>query len=533
MPTLRAATLSGIFAFGLALAPSVRAEKSLTYCAESAPLTFNPQLTDDGATLNAASRTLYDRLLDFEPGTTKVIPSLAEKWTVSKDAKTYTFTLREGVQFQTTDRFKPTRRLNADDVVFSFERALKRDHAFHPLGGGHYPFFTNLGLDQNVREVKKIDDRTVSFSLKRPEAPFLASLASGFAVILSKEYADQLEKNGMPRNLDIEPVGTGPFQLERYIKDKSVRFKVHEGYWRGRAKLDRLTFEIVPESARRLKQLIDGDCDLIADPAPADLETISGNPKLKLLSAPGSNIAYLAFNTAKKPFDSVLVRRAIAQALPIDAYIEKIYQTRAVRARNPIPPSIWGYSNDTKEWGYDLDKAKKLLRQAGYKNGFETELWTLPTGRAYLPDGRALGEMIQADLAKIGIRVKLVTYDMASYLAKARAGEHQMIEMGWTTDNGDPDGILGAQLTCAGVSSGANLARWCDRAYDRQAEKARTKTDMNERTLLYYAAQKRFNEQLPWIPVAHATAFRGASGRLSGYQISPLGLEDFYPVDVK
>jgi dipeptide transport system substrate-binding protein len=354
-----------------------------------------------------------------------------------------------------------------------------------------------------------------------------------FAVVHSKEYADQLMKNKTPEKIDIEPVGTGPFVLKRYVKDNSIRYEAHPKYWQGRPKLDRVVFAITPEPSVRFQKLKTGECHLIAEPSPQDLKAMGEHPKLRLLSQPGANIGYLAFNVEKPPFNKVEVRQAIAHALNRQYYLDAVYQGTASMAKSPLPPTVWGAASKAREFPLDLEKAKELLQKAGYPNGFEAELWTLPVSRPYNPNGKKMGELMQADLAKIGIKVKLVTYDWPTYLARARNGEHQMLQLGWTTDNGDPDNFLGTLLSCSAIGGGANVSRWCNRDYDQIITKAKLVTDIKQRTAHYQKAQDFFSTHLPWVTLAHATVFRGVAKNVEGYQISPLGTEDFYPIDLK
>ncbi len=219
---------SGMLKLGLSLvamtvAASVQA-KTLVYCSEGSPEGFNPQLFTSGTTYDASSVPLYNRLVEFKIGTTEVIPGLAEKWEVSEDGKTYTFHLRKGVKWHDNKEFKPTRELNADDVVFSFDRQKNAQNPYHKVSGGSYEYFEGMGLPELISEVKKVDDNTVQFVLTRPEAPFLADLAMDFASILSKEYADAMMKAGTPEKLDLNPIGTGPFQLQQYQKDSRIRY---------------------------------------------------------------------------------------------------------------------------------------------------------------------------------------------------------------------------------------------------------------------------------------------------------------------
>lgn len=524
---------TALLLFTLALSIPAWAEKTFVYCSEASPSSFNPQMAEDGPTFNAASEMLYNRLTDFEEGGTKVIPGLAERWDISKDGKTYTFYLRKNVTFHTTDYFKPTRPMNADDVIFSYERAIRKDNPFHKVNGGNYPYFLSLDFPKLIRSIKKIDEHTVQFQLEKPEAPFLADVAASFAVVMSKEYADQLLKNKTPEKIDTEPVGTGPFILKRYVKDNTIRYEAHPNYFLGRAKLDKVVFAITPDASVRFQKLKAGECHLIAEPSPQDLKVMGTHPKVNLVSKPGANVGYLAINVSKKPLDKLEVRQAIAHALNRENYLQVVYQGTASLAGSPIPPTVWGAAQDARGPEYNIEKARTLMKQAGLEKGFDVELWTLPVSRPYNPNGKKMGELMQADLAKIGIRVKLVTYDWPTYLSKMRQGEHQLLQMGWTTDNGDPDNFMGTLLSCAAVQGGANVARWCDQEYDKIVSKARVLSDVKARTVEYLKAQKLFVEKTPWVPLAHAMVFRGLAKNVEGYRISPLGTEDLYPIDLK
>jgi len=257
-----------IFAALLFFSLTTKAEKNFVYCSEASPSTFNPQLADDSATFNASSQMLFNRLLEFASGTTNVIPALAESWEISKTGKVYTFHLRHDVWFHATDFFKPTRPMNADDVLFSFNRMRLKSHPFYKIGS--YEYFQSMGLNDLIEDIVKVDDYTVRFVLMRPESPFLSDLALSFAVIHSKEYGEQLIKNKTLSKLDTEPVGTGPFILKRYVKDNSIRYEANPKYFLGAPKLDKVTFLITPDAGIRLQKLKSGECHLIADPAPSD-----------------------------------------------------------------------------------------------------------------------------------------------------------------------------------------------------------------------------------------------------------------------
>ena len=503
---------------------------TFVFCSVGSPSSFNPQLATDGPSFNASSSPIYNRLVEFEHGKTKLIPALAESWEISEDAKTYTFRLREDVKFHTTEYFTPTRNMNADDVIFSFMRQKDESHPYHNVSGGLYKYFESMGMGELIDSIKKIDDYTIVMQLTRPEAPFLANLAMDYASILSKEYADQLAKKNQQQQIDQQPIGTGPFQFKKYMKDSIVRFESHPAYFKGEPKIKKMVFSINTDASVRTQKLLNGECHLLNEPAPQDLEKIRASKQHKVTSAPGLNVGYLAFNTSKKPFDNKLVRQAINHALNKDSYMEAIYLNQATPAVNPLPPTIWSYNKNIEPYEYSIEKAKDLLKQAGYENGFEAELWTLPVSRPYNPNGKKMGEMMQADLAKIGIKVKLITYDWSTYLDKTRKGEHDMAQLGWSGDNGDPDNFLNILLSCEAIEGGNNISKWCDKKYSGLVQKARTETDTETRTKLYEQAQEIFHQEAPWAPIAHATVFKAMDKNLQGYKINPLSVEQFYPL---
>jgi len=524
--------LSIIFVI-LTISFSAFAGKTFVFCSEGSPSTFNPQIAADGPSFTASAETVYNRLVDFKRGSTQVEASLAESWKVSKDGLMINFKLRKGVAFHTTSYFKPTREFNADDVLFTFNRQRDPQHPYHKISGGNYEYFQSMEMGKLIKEIKKISDYEVQFVLTRKEAPFMSNMAMSFASILSAEYADQMMKAKTPEKLDNFPVGTGPFVFESYQKDTTIRFHANQNYWKVKANIEKLIFAITPDPSVRFQKLKTGECHMIAEPSPADLTAMKANSKIKVLEAEGLNVGYLAFNTQKKPYDHQLVRQAINMALNRTTYMDAIYMGHAALAKNPMPPTIWSYNKGVKDYEYNVEKSKELLKKAGYPNGFEAEIWTLPVSRPYNPSGKKMGEMMQTDLAKVGIKVKLVSYDWPTYLEKSKKGEHQMVQLGWTGDNGDPDNFLHILLGCGAIEAGSNVARWCYQPYDKLVMEAKQVTDIKKRTKLYEKAQTVFKEQAPWATIAHARIFRAMTANVTGYTLHPLGTENFESVDLK
>ncbi|MCH7929526.1 MAG: ABC transporter substrate-binding protein [Proteobacteria bacterium] len=528
-PMLRGLALGAAVTF--ALATSVSA-KTLVYCSEGSPEGFNPSLYTSGTTFDASSRQIYNRLVEFERGTTNIVPALAESWEVSDDGLVYTFHLRKGVKFHTTKGFTPTRDFNADDVLYSFNRQLQKDHPYYNVSGGAYEYFNGMDMPNLLKSVTKTDDYTVRFTLNVPEAPMISNLGMDFASILSAEYADRMLAAGNAEKVDLDPVGTGPFQLVAYQKDAFIRYKAHPDYWAGKAAIDKLVFAITPDPAVRYAKLKAGECQVMTYPNPADLDAMAKDPDINLLRQEGLNVGYLAFNTEKKPFDDRRVRQALNYAINKQAIIDAIYLGAGKAAKNPIPPTIWSYNDDVKDYPYDPEKAKALLAEAGLAGGFETDIWAMPVQRPYNPNARRMAEMMQADFAKVGVKAKIVTFEWGEYLKRSKAGEHEMILLGWTGDNGDPDNFMYVLLGCA-AATGTNRARWCYKPFDDLLVQAKQSSDIAKRTALYKKAQLIFKEEAPWFTIAHSVVFKPVRKEVVDFLIDPFGGMMFYGVDLK
>jgi dipeptide transport system substrate-binding protein len=374
---------------------------------------------------------------------------------------------------------------------------------------------------------------TVVFTLSQPNAPFVANMAMDFATIHSAEYAKFLTDKGTPEQFDQIPVGTGSFQFVAYQKDAVIRFKAFADGWAGKPAIDDLVYAITPDATARYAKLKANECQIMIAPNPADLEAMGKDADIQLLQQAGLNIGYMAMNAQKAPFDKPKVRRAIAMAIDRDAILKEVYQGAGQKAKNPIPPTMWSYDESTVDIEYNPEKAKEMLKAAGVET-LESDIWWMPVQRPYNPNAKRMGEMIQADLAKVGINAKLVSYEWGEYRKRMQVGEHQMGFLGWTGDNGDPDNFLAVLLGCnaEGKPNANNIPKWCDAKFQEAINKAAQITDQAERTKLYQDAQKIVAEQVPWLNIAHSTVFEPVRKEVSGYKVSPLGAHEFQNVDV-
>jgi cationic peptide transport system substrate-binding protein len=495
----------------------------IVYCSEGSPASFNPQLDTSGTTVDASSHQIYDRLIDFDPVTGDVVPALATSWLVSDDGITYTFQLRQNVSFHQTDTFTPTRYFNADDVLFSIDRWRLIDHPYHEISGGRYPYTDSLKLGDLITQVKRVNGYRVEITLNKPESSFLANLATDFAVILSAEYADKLVSRNQKELIDYQPVGTGPYQLAGFRQDRYIRYTKHQKYWRKIELTDKLIFDITSSSSLRLAKLLTGECDAIALPAHSELEVIRQQDDLVLDEKPGLNIGFWAFNTAKPPFNNPEVRRALGMAIDINALIEAIYFNSAIKAKNIVPPTSWAFQADVKPLSYNPIAAKNLLIEQGIPEGFSMTIWAMPVQRAYNPNAMKMAELIQAYMQEVGIRVNIVSYEWSTFRDRLTEGLHDSVLIGWSADNGDPDNFYRPLLSCAAIESGTNRAMWCSEEYDLLINKALQYTDISERTYFYGKANELLAEQLPLIPIAHASRYQAHRKVLNGLVINPFG----------
>lgn len=504
-------------------------ENSIIYCAEGSPETFNPQLVTSGTTIDATSNQLYDRLLTYTGNDNTLTPALAKSWHVTENGKKVTFYLRKDVQFHTTNYFTPSRLMNADDVIFSFNRIIQSDHPYHVTSGGNYPFFQNIGLKELVTKIEKINDHTVRFNLKHADNSFLPNLATDYAVILSAEYADNMIKQESKASVDTHPIGTGPFVLKEYRVGSFIRYYRHEQYWRNPAQIELLVYDITPSNTGRLTKLLARECDVTAYPIAH--EKINENNNLRLESLTAMNVGYFGFNVKKPPFNNKLVRQAISYGINKKTLLDTVYQGKAEPAKSIIPNTSWAFDDSIPEHEFNPLIAKELLKKAGYPEGFSMDLWAMPVQRPYNPNAITMAKLIQADLFNIGINVKIVSYEWNTFLNRLSDGQHQSFLLGWSADHPEPDNFFSPILSCSASENGSNTTFWCNKEYDELIHQSLKTTDVNKRKQNYSKAMKILYQELPLIPIAHSKHYQARNKNITGDILAPFGGVNFYQVD--
>lgn len=503
------------------------ANKTLLYCSEGSPESFNPQMVTSGTTIDAVSQQLYNRLVRINPDDGKVVSDVARKVIVSSDGMRYRFYLRKGVTFHETSYFKPTRTLTSEDVLFTFARFLRPEHPYHYVNGGQYTFFNSVGLDKIIEQIIIVDDLTIEFRLTDPQASFLANFATDFAVILSAEYGEQLLSSGTPELIDQKPIGTGPFKFKEYKRDHYIRYVKHPTYWRQQTDLEQVIFDITPNNSTRLAKFITQECDILGYPSASDVGFLKKRPEVNIVESTSLNVSYWGFNTQRQPFDNPKVREALSYAVDRKAMVDAVYFGLAQPANSLVPPSSWAYEESSQANQFDLTKAKKLLKDAGFADGFSMDIWAMPVQRVYNPNAGKMAEILQQNLAELNIDVNIVTYDWGTFRKKLKNGEHDSVLIGWSADNSDPDNFYRPLLSCAAAMSGSNRTRWCDIDYDTSVKKALLTTDIDSRKAFYVDAEEIIRTEVPLIPIAHATRHKVHHNFIRDVNINPYGGIDF------
>lgn len=499
------------------------AEKSIIYCSEGTPENFNPQLVLNSTSSDATTNQVYNKLLTFNEKNNTLEPSLAKSWHITRDGKKITFYLRKNVTFHATDYFYPSRSLTADDVVFSFKRISDPYHPYHHVSSGFYPYFSAVNFDSLIESIEKINEHTVRFTLTEGDASFISHFASPFAVVLSEEYAQILLETDNFTQIDLLPIGTGPYKLQEYRAGTFIRYYRHEEYWQGAAKAQQLIYDITPSNTGRLTKLLTNECDVIANPIAH--QKIQENSALILESTTAFDLAYLSFNTQKPPLNNKDVRAAIAHAIDKNYINKAVYFSQAAIAKSIEPPVSWAYSDKNTMPSYDINKAKALMKKAGYTDGFTLELLLSASAEQYNPDALAMAEVIKNNLAHIGITVNLVEQVQRNYMQSLEDGWPDMAIQGWSFLQADPHHIYSPILSCSPMANGNNYDFWCSDQVETLLQQAIKTDSMVKRKHYYQMIMAIVATDIPILPIAHSKRFQARNQQLKGNILTPLGVD--------
>jgi peptide/nickel transport system substrate-binding protein len=385
----------------------------------------------DGESWRVAGE-IQEPLVRLAGTSTKVVPWLAESWE-STDAMTWTFHLRKGVKFHDGTDF------NADAVVWNFNLWMDPNNQWR-FGRTFEYFDTEFGENLKIVSATAVDKNTFKLVLATPSAVVLYKLAETSFGIASPAAVQKYGENyATPAG---SAVGTGPFMFKEWIPNDHITLVRNPKWWGKGPKLDTLIFRSIPDNSARFAELQAGTVDQ-ADLAQTDMAAAKADPNIAVYVTPSAGVGYIAFQQCIKPFDNVKVRQAIAMAINRKALVDTFYTKQDTLATGFQPPAILGSNPNLPAIEYNPDKAKALLTEAGFPNGFTTDFWYIPVIRGYFPDSKAIAEAMAVDLAKIGVTVNLKTEDWATYLQDRLDGKFPMWMLGWGSDNGDPDNFIG------------------------------------------------------------------------------------------
>ena len=478
---------------------------------QAEPVSLDSHQVSDYNTHRAAYG-LYDHLLHFKDESTEVEPGLVESWEISDDGLVYTLHLRKGVKFHDGTDF------NAEAVKFNIERQIDPNHPYHDTGEFLYAEFT-WGM---VEKVEVADEYTAKITLKEPFAPFLNHLAMHPAAMVSPAA---VEKYG--RDFSINPVGTGPFKFVSWTPGVEIVLEKNPDYWRGAPKIDRVIYRPIIEDQPRLTELEAGGVSFIVNVPPDELARLKGDDRFTVVEQPGMHTWWVAFNHTKAPFNDKRVRQAMNYAVNKKAIVDNILKGTGVLAFNPLPPVVWGYTDDVQRYDYDPEKAKELLAEAGYPDGFSCSFW-IPESGSGMQQPVPMGTAIQADLKAVGIDCKIETFEWGTYLDKVivppEDAEFDLFEMSWIGDNGDPDNH--SYILLSGEQwppHGYNMGFYKNDEADALMKEARTTFDRAKRTELYNKILKILAEDPPWIIIDHETQIVVMDQKIKNFKLHPTG----------
>ncbi|HET7343777.1 MAG TPA: ABC transporter substrate-binding protein [Methylomirabilota bacterium] len=468
------------------------------------PVTMDPpQITDLNST--RVAKRIFEGLVGQELGTYKIVPGLARSWDISRDGLTYTFHLRPNVTFHDGTP------LNAEAVRFVLDRQMNDQSPFYKTGT--YPYVK--GFLGNVAGVEVLDPQTVQIRLKSALTPFIQYLAHHSLYVYSPE---SLKKWG--KDVVKHPVGTGPFKLDAWEPGVKVVLSRNDAYWGGAPKLRQVVYVPIVEAQARLTAIKTGEIDLTLDVPPDALDGLRRDPNLVVAEADSSAVWYVMLNTRQAALKDRRVRQALNYAVNKDAIIRDILRGTAIVATSPLSP-VYGafHEPNTSTYPFNPERARALLREAGYPNGLELT-FLVPESGSGMQSPVEMATVIQANLAAVGVKAKIQTMEWGAYLKKYLDGP-DMAEMSWNPSIGDPDHMMYMLLSSDRFPPAFNAGFYQNARVDELLRKGRTTLDESQRLALYREAQKLVTDDAPWIIVDHGKQVVVYRKRVQHFKLHP------------
>ncbi|GIO99186.1 glutathione ABC transporter substrate-binding protein [Paenibacillus lautus] len=479
----------------------------------SDPPSMDPHMSTDQQT-SVMTTHIYDTLVIHDKDL-NIQPGLAESWKAI-DELTWEFKLRQGVKFTDGSPF------NAEVVKANIDRMQDPEVAS--------PRASLVGM---IKEVKVVDEYTVQLVTEYAFSPLLAHLAhsavgmiSAEAIKLDYEKVKAGEKGGA--YLAQNPVGTGVFKLESWNPGQEVKLVANADYWGDKAKVERVTFKVVSEEGTRIAELETGYAHIIDPVSPSSISRIESTDGMSLNRQASLSLSYIGFNNDKKPFNDVRVRQALSMAIDKDEIISGIYEGTGIPAVGPLAPDVNGYDATVKPIEHNIDKAKELLKEAGYEGGFSTTIWTNDN-----PERIKVAEYVQSKLKELNVEVKIEVVEWGAYLAQTAEGKHDMFILGWSTVTADADYGMYELFHSKNVGEPGNRTFTKDPELDKLLDAGRKENDPEQRKLIYKQAQEKLVELAPMLYIHHQEYLNGVSSKVEGFWRHPNGIMQLHQVSIQ
>ncbi len=540
-----ALALALVAAAGAKLTSNTKAGDTLVFGAASDPVIIDGPLVSDGESLRVIDQ-IFEGLVGLKPGGTTVQPLLATGWKASPNGLSWTFALRKGVKFQDATPF------NAAAVCFNFSRwyhfpgPLQTDAVTYywntVFGGFANPAPGSPGPDKSLYHGCKAHGQySVTIILNHRSSSFLGALAlTNFGIAsptaLQKYQADAgtVDSGGVFHPTGTfgtqHPIGTGPYMFKSWSVGNKLEIDRYNGYWGAKAKLARIIFRPISDSAARLQALQSGEIQGYDFVPASDIPTVTSNKNLKLINRPPFNVGYVGINQTFAPMNNILVRQAVAYGLDRAGVVKAFYAGRGEVADQFLPSQVVGFAHTgVPQYTFNPDKAKALLKQAGLTLPVPIDFW-YPTNvsRPYMPDPKSNAEAFGASLEKSGFKVTFhSTPWRPDYLGNVQNGKAELFLLGWTGDFGDPANFLNVHFGSMTKQFGFNNPKLFD-----ELAKADAETNIAKRTAEYQQASIDVMKYLPMVPYVHSTPALAFRKNINNFIASPVGLDPFWLVTV-
>lgn len=506
-----------IFFFYTLLAHNLVFGQTLNVCLDSPVIENDLHKAVDTSSVEVFHKKIYESLIQFNKNEKGFFTLIAENISFPS-MKSVLIELKKDISFHDNHIFKPTRKLNADDIIFSFERQMLKNNS-DTKEQRAFSNFRSRDLDHKFLSIQKIDSHKILINTDSKIHNIFELLSEHFLSIFSHEYYLKLKKHKKEKLLSEFPIGTGPFQYPKQkTKDQeTIRLKTFKNYHGKKPNYSGIDFMVLTDNEMRARYTNEGRCHITHNPSWALLKDLSNNPNFTVLSYEENNMLFLSLNLSKKIFQNKNLITAISKSLNYDLYLQKLFFGHAKRADHILTPNFPEYNHDFLPNHYNPDEAKIAFAQSGLED-ITLNLWAITVPRLYIPDGVLLAQLIKEDLEKIGIKVNIVKKPFKEYLELTGLGEHDLAIGGFANLTDEEEILL--SLGCNSLKTNSNRSRWCNQKFDQLMGMYFATKNKKTRDALLKQAMLIFNIEKPRIPIAYMAKKKVVSKTILNYDQS-------------